>query len=294
MSADLVPGAQLGIAIGTDSAVRALGTSDLRTKRPTDDDTLFRIASITKVFTAAVLARLHRLARVDLDAPVRRYVPEFELADRDAASCVTTRQLLLHTGGFAVHQELVPSGPDALSVGARGQANAQQIAPPGELFNYNGIGYMVAGRVIEVVTGTSYEEAVRTALLVPLGMNRTKFATEPDENLAGDHTVRDGAAEMMRLGDYGGRWPLPSGGLLSTASDLVRFARSHFIETTLFDAQTLALMSEPEVTLPAPGESKALAWFVRDVGGERMLLHLGGAPSQQSLLAVFPASLMAM
>jgi len=175
MTADFVPGVQLGITIGSETAVRSLGTN-LITKRATDDDTLFRIASITKVFTAAVLARLHRAAVVDLDAPVRRYVPEFDLADHDAANRVTTRQLLLHTGGFAVYQELVPSGPDALSIGARGQIHAEQIAPPGDLFNYNGIGYMVAGRVIEVVTGTSYEEALRGALHGPLGMSRTKFA----------------------------------------------------------------------------------------------------------------------
>jgi len=294
MAADRVPGAQLGIAIGDDEEIRSLGTSDLRTNRPTDDDTLFRIASITKVFTAALLARLHRAGRVDLDVPVRHYVPEFDLADHEAARLVTTRHLLLHTGGFAVYQELVPNGPDALSIGTRGQVHAQQIAPPGELFDYNGIGYMVAGRVIEVVTGTSYEHAVRTALLGPLGMSRTRFATEPDDNVAGDHTVREDAAAMMELGDYGGRWPLPSGGLLSTATDMLRFARSQFAETSVFDAETLALMSLPEVDLPDPGQSKALAWFVRDVGGDRMLLHLGGAPSQQSLLAVIPARQMAV
>jgi CubicO group peptidase (beta-lactamase class C family) len=294
MTADLVPGAQLGIAIGSDGEVRSLGTSSLMTNQPTEDDTLFRIASITKVFTAALLARLHRSALVDLDVPVRRYVPEFDLADHDAARLVTTRHLLLHTGGFAVYQELVPSGPDALAIGARGQVHAEQIAPPGDLFNYNGIGYMVAGRVIEVVTGASYENALRTAVLGPLGMSRTKFATEPDDEIAGDHTVRDGAAEMMKLGDEGGRWPLPSGGLRSTAQDLLRFARSQFAASNVFDAGTRALMSEPGVTLPAPGESKALAWFVRELGGERMLLHLGGAPSQQSLLAVLPTPQVAV
>src|SRR5690348_1865470 len=95
MTADHVPGAQLGIVVGSDTAVRALGISDVTTMRSTDNGTIFRIASITKVFTAALLARLHRTGAVDLDAPVRDYVPEFDLADHDAARLVTTRQLLL-------------------------------------------------------------------------------------------------------------------------------------------------------------------------------------------------------
>jgi CubicO group peptidase (beta-lactamase class C family) len=288
MAADHIPGVQLGVTIDGETEVRALGTSDVRTNRPTDDDTLFRIASITKVLTATVLTQLHRSALIHLDTPVRRYVPEFDLADHDAANVVTIRHLLLHTGGFEVYPELVPSGPDALSIGARGQVHAAQLAPPGTLFNYNGVGYMVAGRVIEVVTRTSYEEAMRAALLEPLGMSRTRFVMDPDENIAGDHTVREGAAEIMKLGDYGGRWPLPAGGVLSTAHDLLRFARTQFGEADVLDAETLALMSEPEAALPAPGETKAVAWFVRDIGDERMLYHLGGAPSQQSLLAVFP------
>jgi CubicO group peptidase (beta-lactamase class C family) len=287
MEAAVVPGAQLGIVDGSDERTCFLGIADVRAGAPVDDDTMFRIASITKTFTATLLVRLASQGRLDLDDPVRRHVPEFALADRDAAERVTIRHLLLHTGGWDPHLELVPDSVDSLAVGAATQARAEQIAPPGAYFSYNGVGYMVAGRVIEVVMGVPFEDAVRSEIIEPLGLERTRFESEPAENVAADHTVRGGTPEHL-ADTRGARWGLPTGGLRSTARDLMRFARCHFGETQVLAAEEAAKMALPQVSLPAPRESKALSWFVRDLGVERLLIHAGGAAGQQSLLALCP------
>jgi CubicO group peptidase (beta-lactamase class C family) len=287
MDADRVPAVHLGLIDGEREWTAALGIRDVRLGRKADDRTLFRIASITKTFTATVLVRLAENGTVDLDAPVRHYVPELTLPDGESANRITTRQLLLHTSGWVPGEQSGPDGPNALADGARLQANGQQVSPPGAYFSYNGVGYMVAGRVIEVATGHAYEDVIRAMILAPLGMERTKFTTETDDDIAGDHTVRAGAAETL-VDPTSGRWGLPSGGLRSTAFDMLRFARCHLGETDVLDPHQAAAMAESHVALPPPGESKALSWFVRDIGPERLLMHLGGALGQQSMLAVCP------
>jgi CubicO group peptidase (beta-lactamase class C family) len=287
MAAGSVPGLQIGLIDRDREWLRALGVADVRSGARTTDDTLFRIASITKTFTATSLVSLADAHRLDLDDPVRRYVPELTLSDEAAARRVTIRQLLLHTSGWVPGEQSGPDGPNALAEGSRLQGNGVQIAPPGELFSYNGVGYMVLGRVIEVVTGKPFEDVVRSTILAPLRMTRTKFNTESDKDVAADHTVRDGAADTL-VDATSGRWGLASGGLRSTARDLLHYARCHFGESSVLSADAAARMAEPQVALPPPGESKALSWFVREVGEHRMLMHLGGAIGQQSLLAMVP------
>lgn len=293
MHADLVPGLQLGVVFGPDAAVSALGIRDVRRPQAVDDATQFRIASITKTFTATVLVQLSERGIISLDDPVRRYVPEFALSDSEAADRVTIRHLLLHTGGWVPHLERVADTPYALAEGARTQVHAHQVAAPGAVFSYNGVDYMVAGRVIEVAMKRMYEDAIRSELLWPLGMAHTKFTTEPDDDIAGDHTVVDGKADHL-VHPEGGRWGHPSGGLRSTAHDLLLYARCHFGETDALSAEVAAKMAEPLVPLPPPREAKALAWFVRDIGRERLLMHLGGAIGQQSLLALSPTRRFAL
>src|SRR2546428_49558 len=98
MEQDAVAGVELGVAHGGDEQVECFGLADVRTARRTDDETMFRIASITKTFTATALVRLAMEGRIGLDDRLREYVPEFTLSDRDAADRITIRHCLLHTG----------------------------------------------------------------------------------------------------------------------------------------------------------------------------------------------------
>jgi hypothetical protein len=92
----------------------------------------------------------------------------------------------------------------------------------------------------------------------------------------------------------GSRWSLPSGGLRSTASDLIRWARCHFGETQLLPPEDAATMAEPQVSLAGPHEAKGLSWFIRDIGAARVVWHTGGAAGQQSLVALCPARRIAV
>src|SRR5437879_13883048 len=88
MADDLVPGLQIGVVCGDDESTAVRGVADVTTARPAGEETMFRIASITKTVTATVLVQLAKQGRIDLDDRVREYVPEFTLSDRDAADRV--------------------------------------------------------------------------------------------------------------------------------------------------------------------------------------------------------------
>lgn len=187
------------------------------------------VASTTKTVTAAVLVRLAEQGSVDLDAPVRRYLPDFELQDRYAAERVSVRQLLLHTAGWEgdIFAD-TGDGDDALARYVAGLREARQVTPLGAAWSYSNAAFCVAGRVVEAVTGDSYEASTRRLLLGPLGMRHTSF--RPREvmlrRFAVGHVVGAGSVKTARP------WPVPrsanaAGGLASSVRDQLRYARFH-------------------------------------------------------------------
>ena len=157
-----VPGVALGVLSAGEEETAALGVTSLENPLEATPDTLFQIGSITKTFTATAVMRLVERGELELAEPVRRTLPEFRLADEDAASRVTVRQLLTHTGGWLgdYFDDLGP-GDDALARMIERLADAPQLTPLGEVWAYNNTAFYVAGRVIEVVSGTPFERALR-------------------------------------------------------------------------------------------------------------------------------------
>src|SRR5262249_24177575 len=126
--------------------------------------------------TATMLMRLAAQGQVDADAPVRSVLPDFRLEDEDAAALLTPRHLLTHTGGFLGDDFTdTGAGDDALSRYVDNMATLPRLAPVGQLFSYCNAGFAVAGRMIEVLSGTTYERAAKAALLDPLQMNHSFF-----------------------------------------------------------------------------------------------------------------------
>src|SRR5262249_41166546 len=125
------------------------------------------------------LMRLVADGRVDLDAPVLRYVPELRLADQQAAANITVLNLLNHTAGLGVRLVVeTGDGDDALARYVAKMTELEQFAPPGTRASYSQAGYNLAGRVIEKVAGLSYERAVGGLILEPLGLANTFYATD--------------------------------------------------------------------------------------------------------------------
>src|SRR5207248_576745 len=173
MGKHVVPGVAIGAVDAEGARTFSFGITNVDHPLPVDADTVFEIASITKTMTATAAARLAAEGRLELDAPVARYVTDLRTPDPGVASRVTVRDLFTHTAGwFGEYLTPTGSGDDAIAKGVAAMATLEQVAPMG-LFSYNNVSLVVAGRVIEVVSGRPYREAVRELLFAPLRMARS-------------------------------------------------------------------------------------------------------------------------
>ena len=225
-----VPGVAVAVYWRGREHVRGFGVTNVDHPLPVDADTLFRIASITKTYTATAMMRLVEQGKVDLGAPVLSYLPDFELADEAAARSVTLRQLLNHSGGWMGNDfGDYGRGDDAVARYVAGMKQLPQLTPPGQVFAYNTSGFVLAGRVIETVTGKPYATALQELVLNPLGLKHSGFFTDRliGLNIAASHDV-----EKDRPVVTTGAWMVPrsldpSGGLISSAREQLAYMRFH-------------------------------------------------------------------
>jgi D-alanyl-D-alanine carboxypeptidase len=198
---------------------------------PVDPDTIFRIGSVTKMMTAAAVMQQVELGRVDLDAPVTDYIPEFEVGGRWPANRITVWHTLTHTTGFPdrVNDWGAVDGNAALSIWAQGQGEMELHAPPGSFWNYSNPNYMIAGLVAERASGTPYRDLLKNSLWEPAGMHSTTF--DPDEvvasgNYSHGHFYDSGTSrwELVDPRDFDSWTAGPAGMTFSTVEDLVRWA----------------------------------------------------------------------
>lgn len=296
MRALVVPGVAVGAVDADGERTWGFGITNVEHPLPVDADTVFEIASITKTMTATVAARLAAEGRLDLDAPVRRYIRGFRVADVGVSERVTVRDLFTHTAGwFGEYLPATGHGADAIEKGVAAMAGLEQVSPSGT-FSYNNVSLTLAGRVIEVVAGMSYEQVMRELLFEPLGMTRSSFRAEDVlyDRLAAGHTVRDGKPAVVRTRFADGSGGAPAGGVRSTVRDLLRYARFHVGDGTAADgarlmpAAALAGMREPRVAMGPVGHV-GLSWFLEDRDGTLIASHGGATVAHMSQLALVPA-----
>lgn len=284
-----VPAAAVAIGHGDEVVDAAAGVLSTATGVAATTDSIFQIGSVTKVFTATLVQQLVDEGLVDLDRPVRTYVPGLRLGDEDAAARITVRRLLTHTAGFEgdIFTD-TGKGDECLERYVDLLAGVPQLFPPGELWSYNNAGFCVLGRLIALLRGNgrSYDTCLREYLLDPLGL---RAATDPYEavlhRVAVGH-VSTGSEPGLHPTDT---WALarsngPAGSLLAMrARDLVGFARHHL------DTPALRAMREPQVTLPALGQGEAwgLGWEIFQQ--EPLIIgHDGNTIGQSAFLRLLP------
>jgi CubicO group peptidase (beta-lactamase class C family) len=169
-----VPGVAAGIYQAGREEYSFHGVTSIENPLPVDDGTMFQLGSIGKTYTATALLRLVERGELELDAPVRRYVPELRLKDEAVASSVTLLQLLNHTAGWQGDlMDDTGDGDDALARYVERMAGIEQEFPLGTAVAYNNASLSLAGRVIEKVTGRTYEQAVKELLFEPLGLEHS-------------------------------------------------------------------------------------------------------------------------
>ena len=166
MAQHKIPGVAVGMYYQGQEYVRGYGVTNLDYPQPVDGDTLFRIGSTTKTFTGTTIMRLVEQGLLDLDAPVRTYLPSLRLADESVAARVTVRQILNHSAGWlGEYYRDFGRGADAVDRYVAGMAELPQLTPPGEVFAYNNAAVVLSGHVIERIAGQPYEDVVRMRVL---------------------------------------------------------------------------------------------------------------------------------
>jgi CubicO group peptidase (beta-lactamase class C family) len=297
-----IPGAAVGVLYQGIEYVKGYGVTNVDYPVPVDGDTMFRVGSTTKTFTGTTVMRLVEAGKLDLDAPVRRYLPDFRTADPGVAQRVTLRQLLNHTAGW-LGDDLQDEGPgdDAAAKFAADLVRAPQLTAPGTQFAYSNSGVALAGQVIAAVTGVPYEAAVRALLIDPLGLAHSRYFTDEivGLNVAASHGVVDGKAVVSPEAFRVWRSIAPAGALISSARDQLRYARFHLGDGTVpgGGARLLSRQSLLEMrSNPGPGgtlfvelDGVGVNWLLRpSAEGVRIVQHGGDWAGQHSGFLMVP------
>ncbi|MEU8896337.1 serine hydrolase domain-containing protein [Nocardia sp. NPDC048505] len=289
-----IPGLAIGVWAGGRERFACHGVTSVENPLPVTTDTLFQLGSVTKPLTATVIMRLVADGLLRLDAPVRDYLPEFVLSDEAAAARITVAQLLNHTSGmdWSIIND-TGEGPDALAAFVATLAELPMIAAPGERASYSQAGYNVLGRIIEKVTGQSYEQAVASIVLEPLGLRDTVF-TEREamtRRFAVGHDIgADGALSVARPWKPT-RANNAGGGVASSVADQLRWARYHLGDgAPILPAGVLDRMRQPTAPLRGSslGDAFGICWFLREIDGVATLGHGGSSIGQFSELLLVP------
>jgi len=286
-----VPGMAVGLVSGDDEETACFGVTSIENPLEVTPDTLFQIGSIAKTYLAVAAMRLVERGELDLDAPVRRYIPDFRLSDEHVAARVTTRHLLTHTGGWVgdVFEDF-GRGEDALAHAVTRLAEVPQWTPLGAVWSYNNAAFYVAGRVVEVVAGAPYEAALRELVLEPLRLERTFFFPEDviTYRCATGHMRGDEQPAVVSREWWIGRAAHPCGGVVQSVRDLLRYGRFAFDGRPLLSSELFAELRRPQVPVGGDVDAVGLAWMLRTLDGVELMFHDGGTSGQVSTLVVAP------
>jgi len=294
-----VPGVAVGVLLEERELTLCRGVTNVEHPLPVDTRTLFQIGSTTKTFVATALMREVEGGALDLDAPLRSYLPGFSLQEESYAKRVTTRHLLTHTGGwlgdYFILRPIDCRGDEALKRIVENMTQVPILTAPGELFSYNNAAFDVAGHLLEVLTGSSFEQAILERVFEPLGIEHSFLFPEDaiTERLAVGHIVGSGGPEIarpwaMRRSEYG------SGGIISDVCDQLRYARFHLGDgrgahgERVLAVQTLAEMQKIHADAGAHVDGIGLPWLIGQVGGARVVRHGGATHGFMSAFDMVP------
>ena len=290
-----IPGVAIGVLENGAVTTRGLGVTSVEDPLPVTAHTVFPIASISKTFAATAMMRLVEQGKVDLRAPVRKYLPEFKVQDEAVSRDVTVWNLLTHTGGWEGQVAGPDRGEDTLRNFVSTIGNLMQLAPPGAAWSYNNAGFSIAGRVIESVTGTSINAAIRDLVFKPVGLEHAgttsgEFITHP---FALGHANRGESPPTLQR-PFVPSSSVTAGGVGLCVTDLLAYARFHLGDGTsatgdrILQRATLEQMRTPQLRKQSNDDDIGLAWHLRTVGSTRTAAHGGTLAGHILLLELVP------
>lgn len=295
-----VPGAVLGFRTGDEPPIGlAHGVLSLRTRVEVTPDSVFQLGSLTKIWTATLAVQLAEDGLLDLDRPVASYLDGLRLSDEDATHTVTMRHLLTHTSGIdGDFWHDTGRGDGCLERYVAALAGVPQLFKPGAGFSYSNAGFVLAGRVIEVVGGQSWDRVLQERLIEPLGLTHT--STLPEEAIVwrvavGHVSGAGGTTEPAP------RWVLarssgPAARVNSTAGEVLAFVQLHLdggrtaAGSRLLSRDGVHSMQQSFIQVPnsSPPAARGLGWGCAHWGKHRVLQHNGETFGQHAFLRVLP------
>ena len=291
-----IPAVSLALWQDGHLATAASGVLNLNTGVSATPDALFQIGSITKVLTTSLVMQLVDEGRVELDRPIRHYMPDFLVADEAASAEITVAQLLNHTSG--IDGDFFPDDE-----GQTGNLIARYVDrcsalplvhPVGERFCYSNAAFVVAGRLVEVLRGVTWAQAVKQFIFEPLGLDHS--IADPKEMIR----FRAAMGHVYGEGKHSQQWQLPERAYWSlgqapagtvaamSAKDLITFAQAHLNGGLSTDGkpwlspQSIQTMQSPTCDWPLQSQLKknavGLGWMISDYHQpQQRLIHHGGA-----------------
>jgi serine beta-lactamase-like protein LACTB, mitochondrial len=286
-----IPG--LAVAVAVDGHLvyaEGFGYADLEERVPAWPTTKFRIGSISKTLTAAALMQLVEQGKVDLDAPVQKYVPSFP----DKGAKITSRMLGGHLAGIRHYKGdefLISQHYNSVLDGLKIFENDPLISPPGTEFHYSSYGFDLLSAVIESASGENFLDYMQRHVFTPLGL----IDTMPDENseIIEQRSRfydlnKNGADENAPYVDNSYKWA--GGGFLSTPEDLVRFGLA-LLHPGFLTEDSLRLLFTSQKTTSGKETGYGIGWFVgKSQSGQRIYQHSGGSVGGTSQLILYPDS----
>ena len=296
MARHRIPGLALAITYG-DQVVHVRGYGEAKDGVPVTGQTQFRIASLSKSFTALAVLQLVEAGKIELDAPITRYLPGFALATPVVAARISVRQLLNHTGGLADAGFVnALGGPQqALADRVASLRSAHLVDGPGAAFHYFDPNYQVLARLVEVVSGQAFDVYLQQQVFAPLAMRSTVSAltsavpAQPTHLLAQGHVMAYGAAlPLPELSGFLGG----SGGVVSTASDMAHYLIAQgnhgmVAGRSVLSAQGISLMQTPPTSVAS---SYGMGWTKSSVHGTPTVEHNGILSTFYADAVLLPAS----
>jgi serine beta-lactamase-like protein LACTB, mitochondrial len=286
-----IPGFNVAVAIdGKIIYSEAFGYADLEQRVPAWQITKFRIGSVSKPLTSAALMKLVEQNKIDLDAPIQKYVPSFP----DKGALVTPRMLAGHLGGIRHYKDGEPdSQKHYVSVvdGLERFKDDPLVVPPGTKFSYSSYGYNLLSAAIEAAAGRPFLDFEQEQVFTPLGLLNTT-ADQPADIIQQRARFYSGAkgkpTQNAMFVDNSYKWA--GGGFISTSEDLVRFG-SALLEPGYLKAESLKLLFTPQKTKDGKETNYGMGWFIgKSKSGQRIYEHSGGSVGGSSELILYPDS----
>ncbi|MGE5803300.1 MAG: serine hydrolase domain-containing protein [Gemmatimonadota bacterium] len=283
-----VPGASVVVVQNGQVVVRrAYGMADLERRIAATPETGYRLASVSKQFTAMAIMLLAKEGKLRYDQPIRDFLAELPPATR----AITVRHLLNHTSGIWDYEALIPENrttqltdDDVLTLVA---SKDSLSTPPGVAYCYSNSGYVLLGMIVARVAGMPFPEFLRARIFVPVGMESSVAHVEGADTVprraygysprSGSFVQTDQSVTSATLGD---------GGIYSNVDDLVRWDRA-LAGATLIDRAALAEATTPPV-LPGGPSEYGFGWFVDRYRGETRWRHTGETSGFRNAILRFP------